>query len=736
MASRARDLERRALRHVALATGVIVVPILATGCLYLLRAPLAGLGGPKVADALPLDAIPHHAGVPLVAFVALYATAGVLLAFVCRFVRLNRLAAALVLSTGVGAWTYLLGAASVFVVLQVPLSQALRRAASMQSVYLAAALAGLAGALLARQSATGRRSVTLIVYAVTIGALLDLLAVIVPHGRDGGGVVGEVTTSFVPPTAAALIVPVAVLLFITARGLSRRNRAAWRIATVLLGLSTLLHLLHGLDYANAAVAGLLMLLLVARRNDFGARTDPQVRLPALENLGGFLGAAYAFAFVALVVNRVAADLPVHLGLVARESLRTLVGLAPRGRAFLRDDFGDWLPWAVVGIEALGVGRAALVATAPWRHQLSRDERAGQLAAQLVRRYGVDTLAPFALRADKDRFFYRPPGAPDDAARGVLVAYRVVRGVAIIAGDPIGPPELLEPALRAFLDEVVRPRGWKPTVLGVSARDLEVYRALGLRTLYHGDEAVLEVTGFSLEGPPMRTARQAVHRVERNGYRAEIAYAAEIGPARWAELHALEDEWLAGRPKTGFVMQLDDLARLGGNDAVFVLGLDQDGSLAGFLHLAVCPASRSLSLSSMPRRRQTPNGFNAWLIHAAASWGRAEGFVALSLNFSPFAGLLDANGDLSGLRRVERRALLAVKRRLELQLDNLSAFNRQFAPRWEPRYVAFERRGDLPRALFAMMAAEGYLPFAARVRGRGWTPDGVLALPAPSRAVSS
>jgi hypothetical protein len=59
--------------------------------------------------------------------------------------------------------------------------------------------------------------------------------------------------------------------------------------------------------------------------------------------------------------------------------------------------------------------------------------------------------------------------------------------------------------------------------------------------------------------------------------------------------------------------------------------------------------------------------------------------------------------------------------LALQLDNLVRFNGQFSPGWEPRYLVVERRGDLPRAAVAAMAAEGYLPHAGLVRGTEWPP---------------
>ena len=84
----------------------------------------------------------------------------------------------------------------------------------------------------------------------------------------------------------------------------------------------------------------------------------------------------------------------------------------------------------------------------------------------------DTLAPFALRADKSYFF-----SPDRAA---FLAYRVVGGVAIVSGDPIGPAVARETLVRSFI-EFAHDRGWRVAVLGVSEECLGLYRLLGLRS---------------------------------------------------------------------------------------------------------------------------------------------------------------------------------------------------------------------------------------------------------------
>ena len=114
---------------------------------------------------------------------------------------------------------------------------------------------------------------------------------------------------------------------------------------------------------------------------------------------------------------------------------------------------------------------------------------------------------------------------------------------------------------------------------------------------------------------------------------------------------------------------------------------------------------------MPRLRETPNGFNEWLVCDAVAWARANGFERVSLNFAPFAALLAPEAVLSPVQRMQRRALLRLKGRF--QLDNLLMFNRKFLPSWQRRFVVYERRRDLPRVGIAALAAEAYLPFTGR-----------------------
>jgi lysylphosphatidylglycerol synthetase-like protein (DUF2156 family) len=708
---------RSTLRRVVCATAKLAVTSLtsivlltaATGWLYWVRIDVAGWPGPTIA-ALPLDELAGHDRVPLVVVLAALALSSALAGLVARAANLDRLVAATVMSVTTGAWSYLHVAVSYYVVRQIALSQALGEARSSPLVYLAAGVAAMVGALLGRARRSGSTVTTLAAAGVALAGGFDILAA---FSRPRSTALSSVSPSVLVHVAHTLDLPVGVLLLVSSRGLTRRSLAAWRISVLCLGLSSFarLALLPTRYFAAMLMLGVAA-VLVARRGQYEAHADPAALASIPIRVVAALALTAGVAALGILVHVVHSGQPLRYGLGLHEALRALAGRAPRVLDRRERAFFVWFPWMVSSTFAFGVLWAVLPWLAPWRPRLLRGSKESADALRLVRQHGRDSLAPFALRADKSLFLTSPSHASGGQA---VIAYRVVRGVALASGGPIGAPAARSAATAEFRDWAHR-RGWALGVVGVAAEDLPAYESLGFVGLYHGDEAFVDVGRFSLSGGAMKAVRQAVNRVERGGYQSVVMPAGAIPADLRREMRQVESAWLAGGRRTGFAMQLDDLFRLDGDDALFVLGLDADRRLAGFLHLAPCPASRTLSLSSMPRLQAVPNGFTSWLIVRAVEWCALHGYDSLSLNFSPLAGLFCAEASQSAWKRTQRRAALRVKSALSLQFDNLQMFNRQFCPEFRPRYLVLDRWTDLPRVVVAAMAAEGYLPFAERLRG--------------------
>jgi lysyl-tRNA synthetase, class II len=681
--------------------GFLVV-VAAQGWLYVLRpAPLSL--GPRVHDALPLDELPRRDSVSLALFVGVWAFAGVLVGLLARRARIERLTAALLAAIATGLWLFVTTWVSLVVVRQVADRQAFHAALHVPALYLAAGLVGLGAALLARTEARRSRRAPIVLAALVAAAgILDVASAVTPELADRVKLIEGVAPNVVPGLASALIVPTGLALIVLARGLKRRRHRAWQLTVALVLAAAVLHLLKGLDYEEAIASIALGLVLIARRHDFDGSGDPATRGEVVVRALLYAAAIFVYGAAALWVNRIAADQPYSLDFAFRETATALAGLHPRGSGHLSGSFGEWFPLSVflMGVVAL----ISLLASwlAPWRYRQRRREQELVRARALLAQHGLDTLAPFVLRADKSYFF-----APDD-----VLAYKVIAGVAVVSGDPIGDEASVEGLLAAFAD-FAHQRDWRLAVLGAGERYLDLYRRNGLRALYHGDEGVIDVASFSLEGRAVRKVRQSVHRLRRGGYSTQCIYAGDVDAALLAELEAVAEDWRGSQPQRGFTMEFDCLTAVSGRDALFVVGRDGDGAVGGFFHLAVSHPGCALSLSSMPRRRNTPNGFNEWLVVETVAWAREHGFARLSMNFSPFAAVMAPNGELSTPQRLQRHVLCRLKG--TFQLDNLLAFNRKFFPRWQRRYVVFESLADLPRVGLAGLAAEGYLPLVGQRR---------------------
>jgi lysyl-tRNA synthetase class 2 len=672
----------------------LAVVLAASGWLYLARGSVGT--HPLVAEALPLDELARHSAAPLLLFVAVWGVAALFLGAIARWARVERLVAAIMLALAVGLWQYAAATVSIAAVRQVSAQVALDAASRLSAVYLPAALAAGAGALIALPRRRRHRAPLLVATLVAVAGGLELAHAMLPG--DNGGLVRVLTPDAVGPLARAAAAVVGIALLVASRGLARRRSRAWRVAIACAALSSALHVLHGLNDGTLA-STFVLVLLVARRHDFDGPGDVETRHLAARRAAIVIVILACYGTATLWLNRMVADQTLTVRFVAHEVVGGVFGLNVAGSPHLAGAFGDWYPLSLLLLAVAGTSWVLAGWLAPWRHRALQDARERELAHELVRLWGSDTLAPFALRRDKAYFF--------TADRRAFLAYRVVHGVAIVSGDPIGPPELLSVLVASFVRHA-RERAWRVAVLGVSESHLELYRRHGLHALYHGDEAIVDTAAFSVEGRAIRKVRQSVHRLQHAGYTAAVLAPSELGPDVRAELEAIMRDWRGDAPERGFVMALDALFSLGDDDAVFAIGLDPSGRPTGFLHFAVSHVGGSLSLSSMPRLASTPNGFNEWLIVETIDWARTNGYGRVSLNFAPFAALLAPEAELTPMQGVQRRALLALKG--HFQLDNLLLFNRKFFPEWERRFVVYERRRDLPRVGIAALSAEAYLPF--------------------------
>jgi lysyl-tRNA synthetase, class II len=488
----------------------------------------------------------------------------------------------------------------------------------------------------------------------------------------------------------ALALPAAVALIVTAFYLWRRRRGALNLAVALLVALGALNLAKGLDFEEAAWSFAAAALLWTGRDAFHVRHDPVSLRSALLRVP-LVVVGTAVAIVASVA--MAAPNSASFGAILRASGDAV--LWQPGPFAFRDEMGH-LPLAVLLLALFALLTVAYLVFRPLAAPRSLpDAGARRLARELVREHGTDTLAFFKLRRDKQYLF-------DDAGEAFL-AYRIENGVLLCSGDPVGPAGAL-PGLVSKTVAYAERRGLKLAASGVGEELVPLWRQAGLRSLYIGDEAIVETRRFSLEGRAIRKVRQSVARLEKSGFTTELAEMSELDEATLCELEQVAARWLAGTSERGFAMSMDSL-RTAREVGGVVLIARCGGCIRGFLHFVPSYGRPAMSLSSMRRDRETPNGLTEFLVVRAIEALRERGVEEVSLNFAAFARVM--HGPRGLLERLAGR-VVALGNPF-FQIESLYRFNAKFFPRWEPRYLLYEGALGLPRAALAVMWAEGQLP---------------------------
>jgi len=436
---------------------------------------------------------------------------------------------------------------------------------------------------------------------------------------------------------------------------------------------------------------LLAMILAASFKAFPGRTDPattrklKIALPILA--GGF----FAYGVTGLYLLR---D-----GLGVRGT--NLYGLAYKSIAVAVGDSGLHFHGLTLAFRcsmifvALGsIIFLAYLVFRPYREQEGVSPAEREKARNIVENYGSDSLAYFNLRSDKQNFFHGES----------FLAYKVVGDVAVISGDPVGPADNIPEIVTAFREYCLE-RGWRLSILGASGPLMPYYQEAGLRGWELGEETVVNVEDFSLEGRQVRKLRQSVNKLAKAGYTMEFMYNASIPAHVKHELESISVDWRGGKQETGFSMGLGRLLSAEDPDCLLCVAYDPDTRPVGFLHFVPMYPHVGYSLDVHRSKIGSPGALSEFMIAKTAQFLHSEGYRQMSLHFLALAENYRDDRDVegSGFYRGVARVLDKV-----LPIITVYHFDKKFFPSWKKRYILHVGVIDLLLVGLAAVSAESAL----------------------------
>ena len=477
-------------------------------------------------------------------------------------------------------------------------------------------------------------------------------------------------------------------LVITSLNIYKRKRLAWWVGMLLSGFSVLFHLTKGVDYEEATVSALLLAGLWLTRRQFTVKSRLMGWSVALERslLALILALAYGVAGFWLLERR---EFGINFGWLDSVQ-RTMRFLSLQGDPSLSPHtrYAAWFLDSLYLISSAAFVYTGFAFFRPALYRFRTHPHEVELAKSVLERHGRCSQDFFKARPDKS-FFWSPSG-------DCFLAYRVARNFAVVLGDPVGPEEAIEPLIREF-EAYCRDNDWGLGFYQAFPDFLEIYERLGFKKLKVGDEAIVDLTEFTLQGAAAKTFRSKVNLLEKAGIRAQYSEP-PIPGALMTEIRQVSDEWLniPGRRERQFTLGMFDEEYLSGTP-VFTAE-DSSGRVLAFVNLIPSYRRGESAADLMRRRSEAPNGVMDYVFVKLFLRSKEHGFERFNLGMAPMAGFQEQEE-----ASPEERAIHAFFQHLNFLFayKGLFAYKAKFASVWEPRYVMYRSTLDLPRLAFAL-----------------------------------
>lgn len=549
----------------------------------------------------------------------------------------------------------------------------------------------------------------------------------------------DLRLSGIGPTLLSLMP--SVFLLVLCDGLRRGRRFAWIAATVaqvvLLALSLLNFVVRYIDVADEETLfyGLespnvyrtlipfltplaLVILLLATRKLFDVKAPPKTYLRMSAELGALV--------VGLGVLYVLGGMWARGGFDRRPTMTTLIAdfperlvppvylqmLDPR---LLPVDWASTLLYEWTGV-VFWVVACLLVAGTFLRPAYGAESGAAERARAILTSGSGSALSWMTTWHGNSYWF----GAAGDS----YVAYRVIGGVALTTGGPVGRRDRVRDDVVGFA-EFAASNGWTPCFYSVTGDVRAAAEDLGWVGVQVAEETVLDLGSIAFTGKKFQDVRTALNRAAKSGITAEWISFSTAPLSITDQITAISEEWVAdkGMPEMGFT--LGGLQEMDDPEVRCLIAVDEQRTVHGVT--SWLPVYRDgvvvgWTLDFMRRRADgLHQGFRPameFLIASAAITLEQEGAEFVSLSGAPLATVQQGDDTVTaapaddvrpGLSEALDSVLEVLGQTLEpvYGFRSLLAFKSKFQPRYDPMHMCFPDPVALPSIGNAVGRA--YLP---------------------------
>jgi phosphatidylglycerol lysyltransferase len=531
-------------------------------------------------------------------------------------------------------------------------------------------VAGIASFISRKNNIVLRILPPLVIFSLGI---VNIMSSITPALPGRLKLVNEFLPSALINSSNELVLVVGLLLILLSVFLLQGSKRAWYVGLFLTGFSVAGHLVKGADYEEAFLALLAFLSLIYTKAYYTLK--PHRQLTRIS----YIVLLYSFAAVLIygITGFYFMDKH-HFGVDFR--LWTSVKIILK-MFFLFDDsgitpltaFGKNFLHSIYIFDTLVVSFIFYSLIRPYFSKPYNSKEDFILAKELVKKYGKSPLDFFKTYPDKFIFL-----SIDSEG---FVSFKMTRYFAFVLENPVCRDDASLINLVREFDQFCTENGFVSVYYRIPQASVDLYKGLGKKNFPIGEEAIVDLTTFTLDGGKMKPTRSAINRLTSEGFDIKI-YQPPIKDGLLQKLELVSDKWLheMNQKEIAFTQGVFDKTILKGQTIITVE--DKEEKVYAFLNLVPDFAPGEATYDLIRKINDAPNGVLDLLISKTLLYLKETGFRQANLGLAPLSGLEGEN---------------LAEKTIKYAYDNLKAFGHfkglrkykeKFFPSWEKKHLVY------------------------------------------------
>lgn len=471
-----------------------------------------------------------------------------------------------------------------------------------------------------------------------------------------------------------------LFLLVTAAFMLRGLRTAWWFAIGLTVISVVGNITKGIDYEEATIALLILGSLVATRKQYHIKTNPRLGTVGLHTAMLSMAAVMLYGVVGfyfLDKKHFQIDFNIFQSFWYTLQNFFLIGsadLIPRD-AFARDFIYliKISGFASISFLVYSLVRPYVFKVTPTNVEIER-------AKSLTQQFGNSALDFFKTYSDKFIF------APDEI--NAYISYRVSRNFAVVLENPVAEnSDEMKKCIISFTKYSYE-NGLKDIYYRVPKEWLQVYLELSRKSLFLGQEGVVDLDTFTLEGSEKKSIRNALNKIKEQGYTTHINEP-PLRDGLIQKLKAVSDEWLRLTDREEIIFSQGMFVEKEIKEQTVIAIENSEEKIIAFLNIIPDYVKNEGTYDLLRKTADAPNGIMDHILIELFKHFKTSGIKYVNLGFAPMSGLNDPHNF------TERSMKFAYEKiRSFSHYKGQRDYKEKFNPQWNDKFLIYSNDYDL------------------------------------------